>query len=60
VDTALFVPVQQQQRKITFSLPDYFLRLLEDWVHDTCGDNATAAAGARIVDAFAKGQARHY
>lgn len=54
-----FIPVQQQQlqqRKITISSPDYFVRLLEDWMYDPCGDNATATAGARIVDAFAKEQ----
>jgi hypothetical protein len=53
-----FVPVQQQ-RNITISSPDYFVRLLDDWMHDPCGDNATTTAGARIVDAFAKEQARH-
>jgi hypothetical protein len=48
------------QRSATVSSLDYFVRLLEDWMHDPCGDNATATAGARIVDAFAKEQARHY
>jgi hypothetical protein len=56
-----FLPVQQlPQRNITISSPDYFVRLLEDWMHDPCGDNATATAGARIVDAFAKEEARHH
>jgi hypothetical protein len=46
------VPVQQQQRKITIWSPNDYVRLLEDLVNDPCGDNATAAAGARIVDHF--------
>jgi hypothetical protein len=33
---------------------------MEDWIHDPCGDNATATAGARMVDAFDKDQARRH
>jgi hypothetical protein len=51
-----FVPLQQLQRNITISSPDYFVRIMEDWMHDPCGDNATATAGARMVDAFDKDQ----
>jgi hypothetical protein len=52
-----FLPMQEQ-RNITISSPDYFVRLMEDWMHDPCGDNATATAGFRMVDAFDKDQAR--
>jgi hypothetical protein len=61
VDTAVFCTrAAAAQRKCNVSSLDYFVRLLEDWMHDPCGDNATATAGARIVDAFAKEQARHH